>query len=108
MALIKIKQKKDPYVVDRMIAEKVKEEWFIAKRNGKLDQVIDIGEWSGPFRKIESVELSNAHVESESADEVLLTESVKSDCCGGRVFGKTNRCEFRCGECSQKCNYKRV
>jgi hypothetical protein len=103
MAQIKIKQKKDPYIIDRMIAEEIKEKWMEARKNGKLDQTVDIGEWTGPFRKIESIELSNISTKKESSGKVLLdTNQYSSSCCKEGVYGRDGN-GFECAKCGETC-----
>lgn len=101
MATIKIKNRKETITIGYTLAEDVKRKWFIASQSGKLDQTIDLGEWAGPFRKIDSIDLHNT-TESEKVSEMRLAPHIRSKCCTADVWAR-NDGKFECLTCNKRC-----
>jgi hypothetical protein len=85
-------------------ASELKDEWFRMKEGKRLAEILDLGEWSGPWSKIVSIDLAQSNLHSVS--EVLLESGLSSSCCNDRVFADVSGKGFRCGACDCRCTYK--
>jgi hypothetical protein len=85
-------------------ASELKLEWFRKKESGRLADIVDLGEWSGPWSKIISIDLAVTNLHSVS--EVLLGPDLSSSCCNDRVFADVSGKGLRCGACNGRCTYK--
>ncbi len=101
MASVKIKNRKEIIMLSYDKAKEIKEKWFIASQNGKLDQIVDLGEWCGPFRKIDTLDLHNAP-EREKISEMRLAPHIRSKCCTADVWAR-NDGKFECITCNKRC-----
>jgi hypothetical protein len=87
-------------------ASELKDEWFRMKEGKRMSEVIDIGEWSGPWSKILSIDLKTP-IENITGTKYLSSEYVSS-CCYERVMVSDTKKGFLCSRCDHICEIKSI